>query len=229
MSIRWIGSIKEWIYCPLKAGYGSMTLNFVEKAIIFVVEGKEMETIQTNGEATGYKMLRAMLQDITERQRETERQIRVSAERLGKQLVNLNHCFDEMVEYMVMPDLMRHFSEIGLVFNEAYPHAVINDEENNIQTKVDITLESDDKVMAVEVKPNPSTKDIEDHVKRMEMLRLHADLHRDKRRYLGTVAGMVFNKDEKQCALNNGFYVVEPCGDAFVITVPEGDCSPKEW
>jgi predicted AAA+ superfamily ATPase len=193
------------------------------------MEGKKMETMQENMEISGYSMLRAMLQDITERQRETERQIRESAERLGKQLGNLNNCFDEMVENIVMPDLMRHFGEIGLVFDEAYPHTVINDGKNNIKTKVDITLENGDKVMIIEVKAKPSTKDIEDHVKRMEMLRQHADLHGDKRRYLGTMAGMTFDNDEKQCALKNGFYVVEPYGDAFVITVPEGDCFPKEW
>jgi len=29
--------------------------------------------------------------------------------------------------------------------------------------------------------------------------------------------------------MNNKVYVIEPSGETFIITVPEGDCSPKEW
>jgi hypothetical protein len=80
--------------------------------------------------------------------------------------------------------------------------------------------------MIVEAKFKLRTNDVRDHVKRMEILRLHADLHGDKRKYLGAIAGLSFNEDEKQYALKNGFYVVELCVDTFVITVPD---SPKEW
>jgi hypothetical protein len=29
--------------------------------------------------------------------------------------------------------------------------------------------------------------------------------------------------------LKNGFYVVEPSGETFIITAPEGIYSPREW
>jgi hypothetical protein len=38
---------------------------------------------------------------------------------------------------------------------------------------------------------------------------------------------MVFN--EKAFAMKNGFYVLEPSGETFTITEPNGDNSPREW
>jgi hypothetical protein len=63
----------------------------------------------------------------------------------------------------------------------------------------------------------------------MEKLRVYADLHSDKRIYLGAVAGMVFSESEKTYALKKGFYVVEPAGDTFNIIEPKGDYRPREW
>ena len=92
-----------------------------------------------------------------------------------------------------------------------------------------ITLENGDKVMIVEVKSKPTTKDIKGHIKRMEIVRTRANLRNDTRIYLGAVAGMVFNKIEKEFALKSGFYVIEPSGEEFVITEPKGIYSPREW
>jgi hypothetical protein len=137
--------------------------------------------------------------------------------------------FLEMVEHMVMPNLVKKFRKMGFVFTKAYPHATIEDEKNNIIAEIDITLENGDKVMVVEVKSKLTTDDITDHVERIKKVRTHADLHNDKRKYLGAIAGMVMSQSEKTFALKNGFYVLEPSGETFTITVPEGIYSPREW
>jgi hypothetical protein len=95
--------------------------------------------------------------------------------------------------------------------------------------EVDALLENGDKVMAVEIKTKPNTQDIDEHVERMEKLRRYADLHGDKRVYLGAVAGVVFSESEKNYAMKNGFYVIEPSGDTFSIIEPEGKYRPREW
>jgi hypothetical protein len=151
-----------------------------------------------------------------------------SSEQLDKKLGKLGDRFGEMVEYMVMPNLLIKFNEMGFVFTKAYPHSNIKDKANNIFTEVDITLEDGDKVMIVEVKSKPTTADITEHVERMEKVKAHADLHGEKRKFLGAVAGMVFNENEKTFAMKCGFYVVEPSGETFTITAPEGN-SPREW
>jgi len=43
----------------------------------------------------------------------------------------------------------------------------------------------------------------------------------------GAVAGIVVEDDEREYALNNGFYLIEPSGENFNITKPHG--KPKEW
>jgi hypothetical protein len=54
----------------------------------------------------------------------------------------------------------------------------------------------------------------------MEKVRRYANLHGDTRNYLGAVAGMVFNDNEKTFAMKKGFYVIEPSGESFIIIEP---------
>jgi hypothetical protein len=81
--------------------------------------------------------------------------------------------------------------------------------------------------MLVEVKTKLTTEDVKDHIKRLGKMRNYADLHGDKRAFLGAVAGVVMTSDVKEYALGQGFYVIEPSGETFNITPPNG--KPKEW
>lgn len=154
---------------------------------------------------------------------ELKRQMKETDRRLGK----LGNRLGEIVEYMVMPNLQDKFEEFGFFFIKAYPHAAIQDEKNQIITEVDITLENEDTVMFVEVKLKPTIDDIKEHLERMEKMRRHGNLNADTRKYLGAMAGMVFNENERAFALKNGFYVVEPSGETFMIIPPEG--SARQW
>ena len=58
-------------------------------------------------------------------------------------------------------------------------------------------------------------------------MRKHADSRGDKRRFIGAVAGIVVNDPEREYALSNGFYLIEPSGENFNITPPFK--KPKEW
>jgi hypothetical protein len=40
---------------------------------------------------------------------------------------------------------------------------------------------------------------------------------------------MVMKDNIKTFALEKGFYLIEPSGEEFNITVPEGEYSPREW
>jgi hypothetical protein len=108
-------------------------------------------------------------------------------------------------------------------------NAKIKDRKNNIFAQADIILENSEKVMVIEVKTKLTTEDITEHLERMGKLRTHADLHGDKRKYLGAVAAIVTTDNEKAFAFKNGFYVLEPSGETFTIAVPEGSYSVREW
>ena len=116
---------------------------------------------------------------IKENAKEIAQQMKETDRRLDEKLGKLGDRFGEMIEYMVMPSLVGKFRELGFEFTKAYPETEIKDIKNNIITEVDITLENGDKVMIVEVKSKPTTKDIGEHIKRMEKVKAHANLHND--------------------------------------------------
>jgi hypothetical protein len=166
----------------------------------------------------------AMIRENARRQEETNKQMKETDRRVGE----LTNRFGDMVEYMVMPNLVAKFEELNFTFTRAN-RTEIKDREHDIFMEVDALLENGDKVMAVEIKARPTGDDINDHIKRMEKLRKYADLHDDKRIYLGAMAGVVFGESEKIYALKKGFYVIEPSGDTFNIIPPEGKYHPHEW
>ena len=176
-----------------------------------------------------FEQVWAALMENREQLKETARQMEERDRKFDEKLGKFGDRFGEMIEYMVMPSLVGKFRELGFEFTKAYPETEIRDIKNNIITEVDITLENGDKVMIVEVKSKPTTKDINDHIKRMEKVKAHANLHNDNRIYLGAVAGMVMKENVKAFAFKSGFYVIEPSGEEFIITVPEGAYSPREW
>jgi CBS domain-containing protein len=179
--------------------------------------------------AEEFKELKRLLaeqhKEVAEAQKKTDRAIEATNKQLGK----LGGRYGETVEAVVLPNLVGKFRKLGFVFTKAYRGATIKDEENRLVAEIDITLENGDKVMIVEVTSKPTTEDVNDHIKRMQKVRRHADLHGDKRKFLGAVAGMVVNDDMRDCILGHGFYVIVPSGETFNITVPEGKYQPREW
>jgi hypothetical protein len=176
-----------------------------------------MEATQTIGEGLTFEKVWTALM-------ETREQMKATDKRVGE----LTNRFGDMVEYMVMPNLVSQFETLGFTFTKAN-RTEIKDKEHNIFAEVDALLENGDKVMIVEIKSKPSVDDVNGHIERMEKLRTYADLHHDKRTYLGAVAGVVFSESEKIYALKKGFYVIEPSGDTFTITEPKGNYHPREW
>jgi len=146
---------------------------------------------------------------------------------LDRVIGRLGNRFGEVVEYMVAPDLRKKFREYGLIFQQSNQGTVIEDYENEIFFEIDIKLENGDKALLVEVKSKLTTEGVQEHIERLEKMRTYADLHGDKRAFLGAVAGIVMTPNVKNYALKQGFFVLEPAGDVFNITPPNGE--PREW
>jgi hypothetical protein len=156
---------------------------------------------------------------------ETDREIKETSRLVGK----ITNRFGDIVEHMVLPNLVSKFQDLSFTFTQA-SKVKITDKQHRIFMEIDAFLENGEKAMVVEIKTKPSIEDINEHIERMEKRRVYADLHDDKRIYLGAVAGVVFGDSEKNYALKNGFYVLEPSGETFTITEPKaGGYSPREW
>jgi len=59
----------------------------------------------------------------------------------------------------------------------------------------------------------PSQEDVDKHVERMEVLRLHAAPYQAKFKFQGAIAGKVMTQDVRDYAYKTGFYVLEKTRD----------------
>ena len=176
-----------------------------------------METVQGQEKSATPEAIWAILREAVELSKETERKLSKFGNRL---------C--EMIEYVVRPNLLKRFRELGFAFDVMYEPWEAEG-ENRVLAEVDAFLDSREQAMIVEIKSRPSIADIKEHVERMEKIRIWADGRNDKRKFFGAIAGMVMKKNERAFALKSGFFVIEPSGETFTIIAPEGDCSPMAW
>jgi hypothetical protein len=163
----------------------------------------------------------------TDRQmKETDRKMKETDRRIGE----LTKRFGELAEHLVAPSIHKRFNELGYHFDAVAPggYVIRNGENGKVIAEVDILLENDKYIMAVEVKSKTHVKDIEHHVKRLEILRQYRDKHHDRRKIQGAIAGAIFGDAEKQAAVEAGFYVLEQSGDTVKMDIPE-DFVPREW
>jgi len=144
-----------------------------------------------------------------------------------RQLSKLGSRMGEVIEHMVAPNLRDKFRELGYDFPQANQNTDVSDRANNIFLEIDVKLENGDRVMLVEVKTKPTTRDVQDHIRRLKKMRKYADLHGNKRTFLGAVAGAVMTNNVKEYILKQGFFAIEPSGETFNIIPP--DNKPKEW
>jgi hypothetical protein len=93
--------------------------------------------------------------------------------------------------------------------------------------EIDIILESNDTIMAVEVKSKPLQKDVDTHINRIQLLREKADAG-DTKRFRGAVAGAIMLDEVRDYIHENGLYAIEQTGDTVKISAPEG-FKPREW
>jgi hypothetical protein len=196
-----------------------------------------MQTVKKPVEHPNFDTVWAVLQEVGEKQKETDRQIKKTERMIdrnarqmdeyNKRFGDFTRRFGEVVEYMIAPNLCEKFREFDLIFQRSNSGTRVNDHKNRIHFEVDVILENSDKAMLVEVKTKLTMDDVNGHIARIEKMRNYADLHGDKRSFLGAVAGVVIASNVKDYALGQGLFVVEPSGESFNITPP--DNKPKEW
>jgi hypothetical protein len=173
------------------------------------------------------------IQEVAERQKENARQLKETErimkekaeqldKRLDKQLGKLGNRFGELVEHLVAPNLSEKFNELGFCFTKTAMDVEIKDPQNpKNNAEVDVLLENGDIVIAVEVKSKPNDKDVDDHVRRMGILRRHADEKGDRRKYQGAIAAAVMGEAVRRYVQKKGFYVIEQTGDTVRIHIPK--------
>jgi len=201
-----------------------------------------MEAVQT-AMPPGPETVWALLKELAESQKETDRQrkenerqmkerseqIDLQIKALNEQMGGLHNSFGEMAEHLVAPSIHERFNELGYHFDAMAPGGFkLLDDNGKIMAQVDILLVNSDYIIAVEVKATVRLKDMEKHIKRLELLREYYEKKGDKRIIQGAIAGAIFGDTEKKAAAEAGFYVLVQSGDTMKLELPDGFV-PKEW
>jgi hypothetical protein len=131
---------------------------------------------------------------------------------------------------LVAPNIVQKFNALGFHFDDiSGMRQFIHDESSGQKiAEFYIILENGDSIVGVEVKSKPSYDDVEDHIRRLRILRLNRDKKNDKRKIYGALAGAIMPDSVKTAAIKAGMYVVTQTGDTVKIDVPEGFV-PKTW
>ncbi|MDR2793882.1 MAG: hypothetical protein LBB61_09505 [Treponema sp.] len=169
------------------------------------------------------KQLKETIQEtnkqLKETMQETDKQIRQNQ----KMMSDLGRKFGKIIEHMLIPNLKEKFNALGFVFEKSSPNVIVENSASGICAEIDVFLENGDCALAVEVKTQANTNDVQEHVERMEKLRRYFDLHNDRRKLYGAVAAAIFQPNVLDFALKKGFYVIEQSGDNVSVRKPEGE------
>jgi hypothetical protein len=208
--------------------------------MINIKEKNMTETTQPHMGFT-FEQVWAALMELRNDQKETDRQLKEQAKETDRTITKMNqqlnqaigklgNRFGELIEHLVSPNLLEKFKALDYAFSRTNTRVKYKDQNTNKTiAEVDVLLENGDFVLAVEIKSSPSIEDVKDHAARMETLRVYADSHNDKRKYIGAVAGGIVDDSVKRYALKSGFYVIEQSGDTVSIAAVHDSWKPKTW
>jgi hypothetical protein len=194
------------------------------------VRGLTFEDVWAMFQETDRKMQETdrKFQESDRRFQETERLMRESSEKLNREMGKLGNKLGSVVEHMIIPDIEKKFNEMGYSFENVSTNLKMKDPSGNTYAEVDIVLENGDYVMLIEVKTDLKTEHIKEHRRRMEVIRKAGRRWPDKK-LLGAVSAAIVEKNVRDYAKKNGFFVISQTGETVRIDKPEGEFSVKEW
>jgi hypothetical protein len=142
----------------------------------------------------------------------------------------LNRSMGELIETLIAARLWEKFEDYPYNLKRAYQRIPLYDENNIQKTDVDILLSDTEWTMAVEVKRELDKKqDIDEHLKRMELIRKYPPAETVGKKLLGAMAGGVVDPDVRDYAHKSGFFVLELAGESVSLLKPPEGFEPQEW
>jgi chromosome segregation ATPase len=154
--------------------------------------------------------------------------LKKTVERVTENVGGLNRSLGELIETLIAARLWEKFA--GYNLKRAYQRVPIFDENNQTLTDIDILLSNTGVAMAVEVKRElDNMKDVDRHLKRMELIREHPPAEVAGKKLLGAMAGGVVEADTRRYAWESGFFVLELTGDTVELVPPPEEFVPRQW
>ncbi|MDR1950444.1 MAG: hypothetical protein LBQ38_13725 [Spirochaetaceae bacterium] len=151
-------------------------------------------------------------------------------DKISENVGGLNRSMGELIETLIAARLWEKFNEYPYNLRRAYQRIPIFDENNRVLTDIDILLSDSEYVMAVEVKRElDKEKDIDHHLKRMELIRKYPPAECKGKKLLGAMAGGVVDPDVQDYAHSAGLFVLELAGESVELAERPAGFVPREW
>ena len=159
---------------------------------------------------------------------ENSRKMDERFDKLSANVGGLNCSMGELIETLIAARLWEKFPEYNL--KRAYQRLPIYDEKSIAKTDIDILLLNTIMCIAVEVKRELKRKDdVDDHVKRMGLIRQYPPEQIGDKHLFGAMAGGVVDPEVKDYAYKSGFFVLKLTGESVCLVPPPEGFKPKEW
>ena len=120
-------------------------------------------------------------------------------EKFSKEMGQLSNRFGEVIEYMIAPDICEKMNEFGFNFQHAIYRQPVSHNHKTL-TEIDILLEDDGDMMAIEVKTKPTTDDVIGHLKRLNTIQKYPPRSVRGAKLYGAIAGAVVKDDVRKLA-----------------------------
>ena len=179
------------------------------------------------------KQFEKIQQEMSRRTEEVQQQIvdlSKTIENQSKNIGGLNNSIGEITEAMFTPGIIEKFNKLGYNFNLSTISKNKKFTENK-QTlaEADIFLENGSVAIVIEIKTELTMIHIDEHIKRIDIIKEHMNKRNDKRNLLGAVAGTIINSDTIKYAQKNGLFVLVQSGESVKIADMPENFKPKTW
>jgi hypothetical protein len=136
-----------------------------------------------------------------------------------------------VVEHMLRGSIVEQFRSLGYDVDDYARNLTFRNRNLGLRGEIDMVLFDGDVLILIEVKTTLEMYDVRKHIERLEKYRRCADANpkKDKKRYVGAVAGAAVSDEVINFAHENGLYAIVQSGRAVEI-VPSPDWfQAKEW
>ena len=185
------------------------------------------------GEGLTFEKVWAALMENREQMKETDRKLDKLGEKVDRVTANvggLNLSMGDLVEVLFAPHLGEKFDAYNYNLKRMYRRVPVYDNNSRMRSDIDILLSNTNLCMAVEVKRwLDKTSDIDEHIKRMQLIRQYPPAEVKGKKLLGAIVGAVVGPEAREYAEQNGFFVLELTGEDVRLLEPSKDFQPREW
>jgi hypothetical protein len=184
------------------------------------IMAETFKEIRLSSERTG-----RIVAEIAEESKKTDKMVK----ELSKNIGGINNSIGKWMEKMTAARLWKKFDQFGFVFTKDGSDIKFRDKNGRVISEVDILLEDGIYVMLVEVKFDLTTKDVDEHLERIEKVRRCMDEHDDRRKIVAAVAGSIAPDNVRLYAQRKGLYVIVPSGKTVAVADVPDSFTHREW